>query len=160
MLTSRIGLEWDWVSCPCSILVGGWHSHPVLYSRDSVHHLLSCTALQLVLLRYCPIWEQYHDHQGLCPLVCMLMCQRPCDLHLGACSVWYSHMWRKSRGHCMLRVGRWKGEGWYYDDTIGKQFIGILSHSWFKCTIRYTQWPESRASSLKVAQDNNSLLRY
>ena len=22
VLTSRVGLEWDWVSCPCSILVG------------------------------------------------------------------------------------------------------------------------------------------
>ena len=102
VLTSRKCLEWDWVSCIGSILIEDRHGHLVLHSRDSVHHLLSCIALQLVLLGYCPIGEQYCEHQGLSSLVCMLMGQRPCDLHLGACSVWHSHIGWNSRRDCVL----------------------------------------------------------
>ena len=119
ILTSRRCLEWDWVSCIGSILIEDGHSHLVLHSRDSVHHLLSHTTLQLVLLGYCPIGEQYCECQGLRPLVCMLMCQRPCNLYLESSNVWHSHIWRKGRGDWRGGDAAWDSEWrWYRTSTI------------------------------------------
>ena len=122
VLTPRGCPEWNWISCPGSILVGDWYSHLVLHSRESVHHLLSCIALQLVLLGYSPIGELYCECQGLCSLVCMLMCQRPCDLHLGAWSVWYAHIGWKGRGNC-------RGDTAWDLDTAHQPYMSIQWNS-------------------------------